>query len=89
MSPLTNAMPILRHRLHQRPGEQDFLMAWVAVPELTVEPMAQHYTHVRLDEQGARVQYASEGFTSELHVDAHGLVLAYPQIGHRITPGLG
>lgn len=28
-SPLTNTMPVLRHRLHREPGEVRLVMAWV------------------------------------------------------------
>ncbi|WP_329315888.1 MULTISPECIES: putative glycolipid-binding domain-containing protein [unclassified Streptomyces] len=43
LCPLTNTVPVRRHGLHlareQGPGQQ-FLMARVAVPELTVTPSA-------------------------------------------------
>lgn len=37
--PLTNVMPIRRHELHLHPGERDFLMAWVSVPDLGLHPL--------------------------------------------------
>ncbi|MFJ5994815.1 putative glycolipid-binding domain-containing protein [Streptomyces sp. NPDC092370] len=39
-------MPVLRHGLRRTPGERDFLMAWVSVPDLTVRPSRQTYTHL-------------------------------------------
>jgi uncharacterized protein len=44
--PVTNTMPVLRHRLlHGGPG-RDFVMAWVSVPDLSVRASAQRYTYV-------------------------------------------
>jgi hypothetical protein len=36
LSPLTNAMPVLRHGLLENGGPLDFVMAWVSVPDLSV-----------------------------------------------------
>ena len=47
-SPLTNAMPVRRHRLDQG-GAESFLMAWVSLPDLAVTPSVQHYTHISSD----------------------------------------
>ena len=83
-SPLTNAMPILRHRLHREPGEHEFTMAWVEVPELGVHAARQRYSHVR----PGLVRFESldgefEGFTAELELDDDGLVLRYPELADR------
>ncbi|MFF8770533.1 putative glycolipid-binding domain-containing protein [Kitasatospora sp. NPDC015120] len=89
LSPLTNAMPVLRHRLHREPGRHDFLMAWVRVPDLTVHPSRQRYTHLGPagEDEGAgaaaRVRYESGGFLSDLLLDRHGLVLDYPGLARR------
>ena len=85
LCPLTNTMPILRHRVHADPGRHEFLMAWVAVPELAVKPSRQIYTHLRRDERGAHVRYESGTFTSDLIVDEDGLVVEYPQLATRIA----
>ena len=78
LSPLTNAMPILRHGLHEQPGEADFTMAWVDVPSLTVTESRQRYEHVA----PGLVRYVDrgefDGFTAELELDPDGLVLTYP-----------
>ncbi len=86
-SPLTNAMPVLRHRLHVGPGEQDFLMAWISVPDLHVHPSKQRYEHVGLDETGAVVRYVGEhrGFVGMLALDPDGFVLYYPDLAMRVT----
>ncbi|MFG2192907.1 putative glycolipid-binding domain-containing protein [Streptomyces sp. NPDC048639] len=83
LSPLTNAMPVLRHGLHTRPGEHDFLMAWVSVPDLTVTPSPQTYTHLETTDHGARVRFTSEDFTADLELDPDGLVVTYPGLAFR------
>ncbi|MFI9825318.1 putative glycolipid-binding domain-containing protein [Streptomyces sp. NPDC052013] len=83
LCPLTNTMPVLRHGLHRALGEREFLMAWVAVPGLDVRPSRQTYTHVA----PGRVRFASGDFSSELEVDAEGLVVDYPRLARRATPG--
>ncbi|MBO1334118.1 putative glycolipid-binding domain-containing protein [Streptomyces sp. VRA16 Mangrove soil] len=84
LCPLTNTMPVRRHALHRAPGERTFLMAWVAVPELTVTPSRQTYTHLGPTENGgARVRYASGTFRADVEFDAEGLVVDYPRLAHR------
>ena len=87
-SPLTNLMPVRRHALHERPGEVDFLMAWVSVPDLGLHPSEQRYEHVRRDAHARVVRYvgAHRGFVGELELDADGLVLLYPQLARRVDP---
>jgi hypothetical protein len=80
LSALTNSMPVLRHGLHQAPGERDFTMAWVRVPALTVQPAAQTYTHLA----PLRVRYASGTYRADLGYDAEGLVEDYPGMARRI-----
>lgn len=89
-SPLTNAMPVLRHDLHRKPGTVDFLMAWISVPDLSVHALAQRYTHLGTTRDGARVRYESVEddevvFTQDLELDARGLVRLYPQLARRIA----
>jgi hypothetical protein len=86
LSPLSNTMPILRHRLHERPGAADLTMAWVSVPDLTVHRSLQRYEHVRRTPDGAVVRFVSGNFTAELLVDADGFVVDYPQLA-RLTSG--
>jgi hypothetical protein len=88
-SPLTNLMPIRRHRLHEEPGGSDFVMAWVSVPDLEVFASPQRYEHVRTTESGAVVRYVDRGrfagFTAELELDTDGLVLVYPELARRVA----
>ncbi|MEX2237244.1 MAG: putative glycolipid-binding domain-containing protein [Dehalococcoidia bacterium] len=83
-SPLTNTMPILRHRLHERAGVRDFVMAWVSVPDLKVHSAGQRYEHLA----AGLVRFATaEGdFTADLRVDADGLLIDYPGLARRLHP---
>jgi uncharacterized protein len=88
LSPLTNVMPIRRQGLLDHPGEVDFLMAWVSVPDLGVHPSRQRYQHVRTGPHVAVVRYIDlgthKGFTSELELDGDGLVVLYPGLARRV-----
>ncbi len=91
LSPLTNLMPILRSGLNRRAGAEDFLMAWVSVPDLAVQASRQRYEHVRADPEGAVVRYVDRGlfpgFTADLRLDDSGVVLLYPELGERVESG--
>ena len=78
--PLTNTMPILRHGLHHGGKPVDLVMAWVSVPDLTVHTNEQRYEPVR----PGTVRYSSGQFSSELEIDADGLVVRYPQLAQRV-----
>jgi hypothetical protein len=88
-SPLTNTMPLLRHRLHRQPGTADFVMAWISVPDLGVHASHQRYEHVDIISDGAIVRYSSvedglETFTADLESDRDGLVRRYPGLARRV-----
>ena len=87
LSPLTNSMPVLRHRLHHGGGPVDLLMAWVAVPELAVSPSPQRYTFLRREPQARIVRFESldSDFAAEISFDEHGLVLDYPGIARLVV----
>lgn len=85
LSPLTNTMPVLRHRLHQRAGAADCTMAWVSVPDLSVHASTQRYEHLETTPTGAVVRFTSGNFTADLVVDTDGFVVDYPQLARRIT----
>jgi hypothetical protein len=88
LSPLTNLMPIRRHNLHEGPGEREFTMAFVSVPELAVQASRQRYEHVRAGGDGAVVRFHDlglfEGFTADLELDPDGLVRVYPGLARRV-----
>jgi len=87
LSPLTNLMPVRRHALHEREGEAEIVVAWVSVPDLTVHPSPQRYEHVRPGVVRFVDLGLHEGFTAELELDADGLVVLYPELARRVTPG--
>jgi uncharacterized protein len=93
LSPLTNFMPIRRHDLHRGPGEAEFVMAWVSVPDLALHVSAQRYEHLRMEGEGPVVRFTDEGmfkgFTSELELDQDGLVRVYPGLATRVGPKQG
>jgi hypothetical protein len=87
LSPLTNTMPVLRHRIHNSGGPVDLLTAWVAVPELAVSPSRQRYTFVRRAPRGPIIRFESldSDFLSDITVDEHGIVLDYPGIARVVA----
>ncbi|HEX2180111.1 MAG TPA: putative glycolipid-binding domain-containing protein [Actinomycetota bacterium] len=86
LCPATNLMPVVRHGLHRQPGAEDFLMAWVSVPDLGVHPSRQRYEHVRLTQSGAVVRYVGEhrDFVGDLEFDRDGVVVFYPDLARRV-----
>ena len=81
-SPLTNLMPVRRSGLHQRPGSEDLVMAWVSVPDLRVHASPQRYEHVR--PEVVRYVALDGDFTAELELDHDGLVVRYPRLAERV-----
>jgi hypothetical protein len=86
LSPLTNSMPVLRHRMLDGGGPVEFLMAWVSVPDLSVHASVQTYDFVRRDGDHSVIRYTGGTFTNDIVFDAAGLVVDYPAIGRRATP---
>jgi hypothetical protein len=82
LSPLTNTMPVLRHRLLKGGDPVELLMAWVSVPDLSVHASRQRY--VPLGPNRVRYEDAVGDFRADLVFDGHGLVLQYPGIGRRL-----
>lgn len=84
-TPFTNTLPI--RRLTFEPGDvHDLRMLWVLVPELTVRAADQRYTCLEKGAAGGLHRYQSGSFQADLHVDADGLVIDYPELWHRIWP---
>jgi uncharacterized protein len=90
LSPLTNLMPIRRSGLNRHPGAEDFLMAWISVPDLQVLASGQRYEHVRDDKDGSVVRYVDRGlfpgYKANLRLDRAGIVRLYPGLGRRVEP---
>jgi uncharacterized protein len=81
--PLTNTMPVLREGLLEGGGPVNLVMAWVALPELTVRRSDQRYEPI----DSNRVRYVSRDsdFTAELELDEDGLVVNYPEMAERVA----
>jgi uncharacterized protein len=82
LCPLTNTMPVLRAGL-LAPGAEphDFVMAWVAVPDLAVQRAEQRYEPI----DGHHVRYVDPSFEAVLELDDDGLVLHYPELAERVS----
>jgi hypothetical protein len=85
LSPLTNTMPVLRHGLLTGGGPRTFQMAWVSVPDLSVQLSEQSYEFIRRDPGTGHsvVRFASDGFRADIVFDSSGFVVDYPGIGRR------
>jgi uncharacterized protein len=85
-SPVTNSMPVLRHRMLEQPGSHDFLMTWVSLPDLAFGPSRQRYVSPADVVESRIVRYVSlDGtFTADLTFDEDGLVVDYPELGRRL-----
>ena len=62
-------------------------MAWVSVPDLSVQPSRQRYEHVRLDpDDTSVVRYVGEhrDYVGELRFDRDGVVITYPDLAQRV-----
>lgn len=78
VTPFTNTPPL--RRLDLEAGESRRLrVAWIALPELTVAPVAQEYRRLDAGEPPTRFLYRNleSGFEGELEVDENRLVTAY------------
>jgi uncharacterized protein len=81
VTPFTNTLPIRRLNLAQ--GEsQEMAVVYIAVPDLDMSRVEQRYTCLSKDKNGGVYRYENlkSGFTSDLRVDAEGLVVDYPGI---------
>jgi len=82
-TPLTNSFPLWRSPL-QLGQRKEFLMAWVAAPDLTVEAKRQAYTRLA-DRLNLFESLDGSGFKAELPVDERGLVTDYPSLFKRVS----
>lgn len=84
-TPFTNTLPIRRLRLAQGQAAE-VRVAYVAVPELRVTPVAQRYTCLRATPDGGLYRYENltSYYRADLPVDEDGLVLDYPEQRRRV-----
>ena len=82
-SPLTNTLPV--NRLPLAAGEeQELKVAYIALPQLTVQPVAQRYE--RLADNLVRYSSETRELQREITVDAEGFVMDYPTFFTRTWP---
>jgi hypothetical protein len=81
VTPFTNTLPIRRLNLDLH-GAREIAVMYVRIPNLNVAKLHQRYTYVSDDQIGKVFKYdnLTSGFTSELRIDADGLVTDYPNI---------
>ncbi len=96
-SPFTNTLAIRRLRLASGTAAQ-IRVAFINLPELTVQSVQQRYTHLAthdavdavdaVNDGGARYRYESldSGYVTDLPVDSEGLVVEYPGWFRRAYP---
>ena len=80
LHPATNTLPIRRLRLAVG-GKREIAVAWLRWPELRLERALQRYERLAED----RYRYSSNGFSAELVVDEHGLVVDYEGLWRAIA----
>lgn len=85
-SPVTNLMPILRHKLLADGDPVELTMAWVSVPDLSVRADGQRYASLRTASYNHVIRYeASDGtFAADITLDSDGIVVDYPGIARRL-----
>jgi hypothetical protein len=90
LSPVTNLMPILRGEILSGGDPLEPTAAWLAVPELSVQPDGQRYSHLATNGDRHVVRYeATDGsFAADITVDRDGLVIDYPGIARRAVGGV-
>ncbi len=80
-SPFTNTLPIRRHPLDVG-ASVEIVTAFVAFPDLDVQPGPQRYT--RLSDRTYLFESLDEDFEREITVDDEGFVLDYPGLFRRV-----
>jgi uncharacterized protein len=74
LTPASNTLPIRRLNLAVG-ASASIIVAWVKLPDLTVQPLSQRYS--RLTQDTYRYE-SNTGFSAEVTVDNLGLVVHYP-----------
>jgi hypothetical protein len=77
-SPLTNAMPVLRDRLHEGGQAQEIDVAWVSVPDLGIH--RDHQIYEPLSPGRVRFLAPDAGFERVIELTRDGFVRDYPDI---------
>jgi uncharacterized protein len=83
LSPLTNFMPHQREGIMRGGEAKEFVMAWIAVPSLTVHRSEQRYEPI--DATTVRYVGRHRSFEGELELDEDGFVVVYPGLGALVS----
>jgi hypothetical protein len=78
-----NALPIRRLALHQEPGEHELPVLCVTLPDLSVRLARHNYRTVSTGEQ-AVINYSDADLSTDITVDADGMVIDFPGRARRI-----
>jgi uncharacterized protein len=81
---MTSTMPVLRNRLQGRSGSAELVVAWIAIPDLSVHVSHQRYTHLARAAGGAVVKFESGTYAADVEFDATGFVTDYPGLARRV-----
>jgi hypothetical protein len=79
-SPLFNSLPVLRDALHAGGEAREYTMAFVNVPDLSLERTAQRYIPLG---RGV-VRFRSGDYTADLEFDRDGFVARYPGLAEAV-----
>jgi hypothetical protein len=79
-----HTQPIRRHGLHRKAGEVDLAVVFVSLPELAVSLVRQSYRTVSIDADGAVIAFTQADVTTDIVVDADGIVIDQPGVARRI-----
>lgn len=82
-TPFTNSFPI-RRRLLAIGEREEFRVAWIFGPDLTVQPRLQRYARLS-DRLYLFESLDGSGFKAELRVDEDGIVQDYPDLFRRVS----
>ena len=84
-------MPVARAGLAEREGGEDFLMAWVSVPDLALIAYPSDTARPTAPDGQATVRFLdrgpAEGFLADLELDRDGFVVNYPGLARRVRDG--
>jgi uncharacterized protein len=82
-SPLTNAMPVLRDRMHEGGEAREIDVAWVSVPDLAVH--RDHQIYEPLGARRIRFRSPEADFERVIELTPNGFVRHYPDIAHHVA----
>lgn len=84
-TPFTHTLPIRRLSLHNGQSAE-ILVACITIPTMEIQPVKRRYTCLESSDDGGLYRYEEidSDFTTELRVDAQGLVLDYPEQWKRV-----